>query len=91
MGCELLVKEELQELCGVMNLPPPPSKSDMYNYALGSAAEDVAHKSMREAVEEAVKENENSCDLTVSMALGRNGVIPPTIVLLQLQVLTLER
>ena len=52
-------------LCGVLNLPSPPYKFDNYNYAPGSAAEDVAYNIMMEDVEEAVKENNDNRDLTV--------------------------
>lgn len=53
-------------LCGVMNLPSPPSKFDRYVNVVGSAVEDIAMKSMKEAVEEAVEENNMNRDITVA-------------------------
>lgn len=49
--------------CGVMNLPPPPSKFEKYNYNFGSCVEDVAMESMNEAIEEAVEENIGNPDV----------------------------
>ena len=55
-------------LCGILNLPSPPSKFENYNYAIGSAVEDIALQSMKAAVEEAVVENasDNPRDLSVA-------------------------
>ena len=53
-------------LCGVMNLPNPPSKFGNYNRFIGSKVEDVAIQFMKEAVEEAVKENGDNRDLTAA-------------------------
>lgn len=44
-------------LCGIMNLPQPPTKILPYNKLLKGKAELVLNESMRDAVEEAVEEN----------------------------------
>ncbi|KAJ8897538.1 hypothetical protein PR048_002885 [Dryococelus australis] len=49
-------------LCGVMDLPSPPSKFDRYVNIVGSAVEDVTMKSMKEAVEE----NDMDSNITVA-------------------------
>lgn len=53
-------------LCGVMNLPAPPSKFNKHIIAVGSAVEDVAQENMKDAVEEAVFENNNNRDLSIA-------------------------
>ena len=65
---------------------PSPSKFDKYNYALGSAVEDVAQKSMQVAVEEAVKENDGNRDLMIALEgtwqkgghTSNNGIVTTT-------------
>jgi hypothetical protein len=49
-----------QMLCGVLNVPQPPSKFSLYNKILSVAIEDVAENSMKQAIEEAVDENRES-------------------------------
>lgn len=48
--------------CGIMNLPPPPTKFGKYNVEIGSCVEDVAQESMQQAIEEAVEENVDNPD-----------------------------
>lgn len=50
-------------LCGVMNMPSPPLFR-YYTPMLGLAAKDVCIDSMKQAVEECVKENDNNRDIT---------------------------
>lgn len=44
-------------LCGILNVPPPPTKFLAYVSTIGSCIEDVAFESMRNAVEQAVEIN----------------------------------
>lgn len=53
--------------CGIMNLPSPPSKFGYYCELVGSSVEDVALKTMKEAVEESVEMNGGSRDLVVAL------------------------
>lgn len=46
-----------QTLCGILNLPQPPTKFAPYNTVLLEKCKDVAIDSMKRAVEEAVEEN----------------------------------
>ena len=60
-----------QVLCGILNLPQPPSKFKTYHDILGRSAKIVAQKTMSQAVEEAVAENslsiaENPRDLSAA-------------------------
>lgn len=67
-----------QVFCGLMNLPPPPSKFGNYNAILKSAAEDVCTISMSKAAKEAIAENidENSAQpqcATTNIAVAVDG------------------
>ncbi|GFT77883.1 hypothetical protein NPIL_382121 [Nephila pilipes] len=53
--------------CGIMNLPPPPTK---FNNILLQAARETCEDSMAEAVHEAVEENEGGRDIVVASALS---------------------
>ena len=44
-------------LCGIMNLPGPVEKDQVYLKALGAAIKEVAEETMTEAIEKAVIEN----------------------------------
>lgn len=57
---------EAKTLCGILNLPPPPTQYSKLTRILGSAAEKVCRTSMREAVDEAVRLNENERDIAVA-------------------------
>lgn len=46
-------------LCGILNIPAPPTVFAKYEKVLGQATEVICHKSMAEAVEEAVAINTN--------------------------------
>ncbi|GFX81254.1 uncharacterized protein TNCV_1828911 [Trichonephila clavipes] len=50
-----------------MNLPPPPTKFSKYNKMLLGATNDVCDATMKEAVEEAVQENQNIRDIPVAV------------------------
>lgn len=54
-------------LCGILNLPSPPLKFTRYNQILVESWQKVATSTMKEAVEQAVKLNENSRDLPVAL------------------------
>lgn len=56
-----------QTLCGVMNLPPPPTHFESYIDVLGTVAEDVCFQSMKNAVDEAVTGNDGIRDLPVAL------------------------
>uniref|UniRef100_A0A1B6JFM5 Mutator-like transposase domain-containing protein n=1 Tax=Homalodisca liturata TaxID=320908 RepID=A0A1B6JFM5_9HEMI len=56
-----------QTLCGMMNLPAPPSKFNQHEQFLSSHVESVCENSMKRAVTEAVIENGNSNDLCVAV------------------------
>lgn len=45
-------------ICGIMNLPQPPTRFMMYYDVLKTVVENVANESMKKAVEEAVEENQ---------------------------------
>lgn len=64
MVCNPLQKaiKRLKYLYGLMNLPPPPTKSERYNEVLGSVVEDVCFKSTDNAVKEAVSCNDELSD-----------------------------
>ncbi|GFW14045.1 uncharacterized protein TNCV_3546341 [Trichonephila clavipes] len=50
--------ESSRMFCGIMNLPPPPTKLSKYNYILLQATREICEHSMAEAVREAVDEND---------------------------------
>lgn len=56
-----------QIICGVLNLPPPPSKYSKYESVLHSATEVLCKSSMEKAVEEAVAKNDGVRDLCVAV------------------------
>ncbi|GFX71547.1 uncharacterized protein TNCV_2695351 [Trichonephila clavipes] len=64
--------------CGIMNLPPPPTKFSKYNKMLLGATKDVCDATMKDAVEEAVQENQNIIEtfLWRLMEHGRREDIP---------------
>ncbi|GFT28528.1 hypothetical protein TNCV_429331 [Trichonephila clavipes] len=51
--------EAARIFCGIMNLPPPPTKFSKYNKMLLGATKDVCDATIKDAVEETVKENQN--------------------------------
>ncbi|GFT80317.1 uncharacterized protein NPIL_582031 [Nephila pilipes] len=69
--------------CGIMNLPPPPTK---FNNNLLQAARETCEESMAEAVHEAVEENEGGRDIAVAVDgswqkrgfSSKNGVVTDT-------------
>ncbi|GFT15623.1 uncharacterized protein NPIL_250281 [Nephila pilipes] len=69
--------------CGIMNLPPPPTK---FNNNLLQAARETCEESMAEAVHEAVEENEGGRDIAVAVDgswqkrgfSSKNGVVTVT-------------
>ena len=61
-GCEAA-----KTLCGIMNLPSPPSRFSPYVEVLVSAAEDICFETMKDAVEEAVGVNEGVRDIPVAI------------------------
>lgn len=64
MVCNPLEKaiKRLKVLCGLMNLPPPPTKFERYNEVLDSVVEDVCFKSTDNAIKEAVSCNDELSD-----------------------------
>ncbi|GFU07204.1 uncharacterized protein NPIL_607421 [Nephila pilipes] len=53
--------------CGIMNLPPPPTKFTKFNNILLQAARETCEESMAEVVHEAVEENEGGRDIAVAV------------------------
>ncbi|GFV08153.1 uncharacterized protein TNCV_4786981 [Trichonephila clavipes] len=51
--------ESARMFCGIMNLPPPPTMFSKYNKMLLGATKDVCDATMKDAVKEAVEENQN--------------------------------
>ncbi|GFT77087.1 reverse transcriptase domain-containing protein, partial [Nephila pilipes] len=72
--------------CGIMNLPPPPTKFTKFNNNLLQAARETCEASMAEAVHEAVEENEGGRDIAVAVDgswqkrgfSSKNGVVTVT-------------
>ncbi|GFU10874.1 uncharacterized protein NPIL_648651 [Nephila pilipes] len=72
--------------CGIMNLPPPPTKFTKFNNNLLQAARETCEESMAEAVHEAVEENEGGRDIAVAVDgswqkqgfSSKNGVVTVT-------------
>ncbi|GFS80951.1 uncharacterized protein NPIL_62581 [Nephila pilipes] len=52
--------------CAVMNLPPPPAKFERYNDILLHSLIKVSRESMRNAVEDTVKNNNSNRDITAA-------------------------
>ncbi|GFU67072.1 uncharacterized protein TNCV_4969211 [Trichonephila clavipes] len=59
--------EAARMFCGIMNLPPPPTKFSKYNKMLLGATKDVCDATMKDAVKEAVQENQNIRDISVAV------------------------
>ncbi|GFW86216.1 uncharacterized protein TNCV_4779281 [Trichonephila clavipes] len=59
--------ESARMFCGIMNLPPPPTKFSKYNHILLQATRETCEHSMTEAVREAVVENDGKRDLAVAV------------------------
>ncbi|GFX93089.1 uncharacterized protein TNCV_140331 [Trichonephila clavipes] len=59
--------ESARMFCGIMNLPPPPTKFSKYNHILLQATRKTCEHSMAEAVREAVDENDGKRDLSVAV------------------------
>ncbi|GFT75644.1 uncharacterized protein NPIL_99571 [Nephila pilipes] len=72
--------------CGIMNLPPPPTKFTKFNNILLQAARETCEESMAEAVHDAVEENEGGRDIAVAVDgswqkrgfSSKNGVVTVT-------------
>ncbi|GFU22559.1 uncharacterized protein NPIL_305661 [Nephila pilipes] len=72
--------------CGIMNLPPPPTKFTKFNNILLQAARETCEESMAEAVHEAVEENDGGRDIAVAVDgswqkrgfSSKNGVVTVT-------------
>lgn len=62
-----------QTLCGVMNIPQPPTKCSSYTSELKRECKTVMFQSMKSAVEEAVEENKNLIENDESQA-GRSEI-----------------
>lgn len=56
-----------QTLCGMMNLPAPPTKFNQHEQFLSKHVETVCEQSMSRSVSEAIVENGNSKDLCVAV------------------------
>lgn len=54
-------------LCGILNVPPPPTKFQAYRSTIGSCIEDICFESMRNAIEQAVVINEGVRDIPVAL------------------------
>lgn len=54
-------------VCGLLNLPSPPTTWATYEKALAIEVEAIAKESMKSAVEEAVLENNGSRDIGVAL------------------------
>ncbi|GFY24185.1 uncharacterized protein TNCV_1012381 [Trichonephila clavipes] len=59
--------ESARMFCGIMNLPPPPTKFSKYNHILLQTTRETCEHSMAEAVREAVDENDGKRDLAVAV------------------------
>ncbi|GFV56888.1 uncharacterized protein TNCV_1869291 [Trichonephila clavipes] len=59
--------EAARMFCGIMNLPPPPTKFSKYNKMLLGATKDVCDATMKDAVKEAVQEKQNIRDIPVAV------------------------
>ncbi|GFU34084.1 uncharacterized protein TNCV_3198931 [Trichonephila clavipes] len=59
--------EAARMFCGIMNLLPPPTKFSKYNKMLLGATKDVCDATMKDAVKEAVEENQNIRDIPVAV------------------------
>ncbi|GFS43810.1 uncharacterized protein TNIN_92421 [Trichonephila inaurata madagascariensis] len=59
--------ESASMFCGIMNLPPPPTKLSKYNKILLQATRETCEERMAEAVREAVDENDGKKDIAVAV------------------------
>ncbi|GFT49066.1 uncharacterized protein NPIL_495991 [Nephila pilipes] len=83
MRCIVKGAESAVMFCGIMNLPPPPTK---FNNNLLQVARETCEDSMAEAVHEAVEENEGGRDIAVAVDgswqkrgfSSKNGVVTVT-------------
>ncbi|GFU03891.1 uncharacterized protein NPIL_469151 [Nephila pilipes] len=79
--------------CGIMNLPPPPTKFTKFINILLQAAGEACEESMAEAVHEAVEENDGGRDIAFAVDGSwqkrgfslKNGVVTVTSVDTELQ------
>ncbi|GFW74851.1 uncharacterized protein TNCV_5138301 [Trichonephila clavipes] len=67
MRCIGKGREAARMFCGIMNLPPPPTKFSKYNKMLLGATKDVCDATMKDVVKEAVQENQNIRDIPVAV------------------------
>ncbi|GFT50312.1 uncharacterized protein TNCV_1024361 [Trichonephila clavipes] len=77
--------ESARMFCGIMNLPPLPTKFSKYNHILLQATRETCEHSMAEAVREAVDENDGKRDLAVAVdgswqmrGFSSNGLVTVT-------------
>lgn len=54
-------------LCGILNVPPPPTTYTRYEKFLGQKTEELCEQSMLLATEEAVSSNDNCRDISVTL------------------------
>ncbi|GFV82370.1 uncharacterized protein TNCV_3443601 [Trichonephila clavipes] len=59
--------ESARMFCGIMNLPPPPTKFSKYNHILLQATRKPVNTVWQKAVREAVDENDGKRDLAVAV------------------------
>ncbi|GFX33437.1 uncharacterized protein TNCV_4122711 [Trichonephila clavipes] len=65
--------ESARMFCGIMNLPPPPTKFSKYNHILLQVTRETCEHSMAEAVREAVDENDGKRDVAVDGSWQKRG------------------
>ncbi|GFW00948.1 uncharacterized protein TNCV_1761861 [Trichonephila clavipes] len=73
MRCIGKSAESARMYCGIMNLPPPPTKFSKYNHILLQATRETCEHNMAEAVREAVDENDGKRDLAVDDSWQKLG------------------
>ncbi|GFW49233.1 uncharacterized protein TNCV_3057431 [Trichonephila clavipes] len=67
--------ESARMFCGIMNLPPPPTKFSKYNHILLQATRETCEHSMAEAVREAVDENDGKRTLLLLLMVAGRSVV----------------
>ncbi|GFT63365.1 transposable element Tc1 transposase [Trichonephila clavipes] len=67
--------ESARMFCGIMNLPPPPTKFSKYNHILLQAIRETYEHSMAEAVREAVDENDGKGTLLLLLMVAGRSVV----------------
>ncbi|GFX15019.1 uncharacterized protein TNCV_4897871 [Trichonephila clavipes] len=67
--------ESARMFCGIMNLPPPPTKFSKYNHILLQATRETCEHSMAEAVREAVDENDGKGTLLLLLMVAGRSVV----------------